>query len=520
MIARRLTDLLDHSARRYPESTAVIVPGGERITYAELGRLSDQLRDRLAALGVRPGDRVGIRVRKSAGTVAMIFGIMKAGAAYVPVDAESPTARAAYILNNCRVRAVLTEESQAGELRESLRRLGANPAILSVADGASVESLETLLNSLESASTVPHELPADSLAYILYTSGSTGKPKGVMLSHANALSFVDWCSDTFHPHADDRVSSHAPFHFDLSIFDLYVSIKHGATIVLIGEALGKEAVRLAKVISTEEITVWYSTPSILGLLARYGKMKRYGYPRLRLVLFAGEVFPVPQYLDLRGVWPQPQFFNLYGPTETNVCTCYEVPADPAISRMSTFPIGRVCNPNRAKVVDDRDESVMAGCAGQLLISGPNVMRGYWELPEKNAQAFLVDSYGTQWYRTGDIVTEGADGFHFVGRRDRMVKRRGYRVELGEIEIGLLSSGDLREAAVVAVPDSESGVWITAFVSGAQEAPLGTVALKSLSMRHLPPYMIPDNFVVVTAVPRTSTDKVDYEELKRIATESQ
>jgi amino acid adenylation domain-containing protein len=449
----------------------------------------------------------------------MIFGILKIGAAYVPVDADSPTARAAYILNNCRVRVVLTEASQANELRDSLLELGACPVILCVADGASAESLEALLNSLETSSSVPDRIPEDSLAYILYTSGSTGNPKGVMLSHANALSFVDWCSETFRPHAEDRVSSHAPFHFDLSIFDLYVSIKHGATIVLIGEALGKEAMRLAQVISAEEITIWYSTPSILGLLARYGKMKRYGYSRLRLVLFAGEVFPVRQYVALRGVWAHPRFFNLYGPTETNVCTWYEVPDDPAVSRMSTFPIGRICSPNQAMVVDDHGESVKAGGAGELLISGPNVMRGYWELPEKNAHAFLVDSRGTHWYRTGDIVTEGADGFHFVGRRDRMVKRRGYRVELGEIEVGLLGSGELREAAVVAVHDSESGVRITAFVSGGQRTSLGTVALKSLSMRHLPPYMIPDSFVVLPAVPRTSTDKVDYEELKRVATQS-
>lgn len=517
---RLLTDLLDHSVRHYPGKTAIVVPGGERITYAELGKLSDQLRDRLAALGVVPGDRVGLRLRKSAGTVAVIFGILKVGAAYVPVDADSPTTRAAYILHDCRVRVVFTEKSLGNGLRDSLLRLGADPVILSVADGASAESLEALLNTLEAASTVPDRIRENSLAYILYTSGSTGNPKGVMLSHANALSFVDWCSETFRPNAEDRVSSHAPFHFDLSIFDLYVSAKHGATIVLIGESLGKEAMRLAQVISAEGITIWYSTPAILGLLTRYGKIHRHDYPQLRLVLFAGEVFPVAQYLSLRRTWSHPRFFNLYGPTETNVCTWYEVPDDPAVSRMSTFPIGKVCSPNQAMVVDDRGQPVKAGSTGELVISGPNVMRGYWELPEKNTQAVLVDSRGTQWYRTGDIVAEGTDGFHFVGRRDRMVKRRGYRVELGEIEVGLLSCGEFREAAVVAVPDSESGVRITAFVSGGQRTSLGTAALKALSMRHLPPYMVPDSFVVLPAVPRTSTDKVDYEELKRVATHSQ
>ena len=142
------------------------------------------------------------------------------------------------------------------------------------------------------------------------------------------------------------------------------------------------------------------------------------------------------------------------------------------------------------------------------------MRGYWELPEKNAQVFLVDSDGIKWYRTGDIVTEDADvGFQYIGRRDRTVKRRGHRVELGEIEASLLRDGEIREAAVVAVPDVNSGVRITAFVSCGQTRSLSTSALKAISLRSLPRYMVPDNFVVLDGVPRTSTDKVDYEELK-------
>ena len=512
-----LSDLLDQSTRMYPERTAVAVPNGERISYAALGSLSDRLRNRLWALGVVPGDRIGICAHKSVGTVAMIFGVLKARAVYVPVDPDSPLARAAFVLNNCRVKVVLTEIGLQADLEEHLRRSGACPTILPVADGGSTESLEQLVESLESASARPCQSDADPLAYILYTSGSTGLPKGVILSHANALSFIDWCSEIFQPTPEDRVSSHAPFHFDLSIFDLYVSIKHGATLVLIGEALGKEAMRLARVIAAERISIWYSTPSILGLLARYGKMTRYDYSRLRLVLFAGEVFPIPQYHALRAIWAHPRFFNLYGPTETNVCTGYEVPEDSTISTMSTFPIGKVCRPNRARVIDDNGQQVEAGAAGELIISGPNVMRGYWELPEKTAQAFMIDGEGTRWYRTGDIVTESASGFQFVGRRDRMVKRRGYRVELGEVEVGLLRSDDIREAAAIALSDPESGVRIVAFVSADRGSVLSTAVLKSLSTRLLPPYMIPDSFVVVPTLPRTSTDKVNYQELQRVAT---
>jgi non-ribosomal peptide synthetase component F len=163
------------------------------------------------------------------------------------------------------------------------------------------------------------------LAYILYTSGSTGKPKGVMLSHDNAVSFVDWCSEVFTPSASDRFSSHAPFHFDLSILDIHVALKHGATLVLVAEERGKDPTHLADLIEHEGITIWYSAPSILSLLAQFGGLAGRRFPGLRLVLFAGEVFPVKHLRSLCQLVPGPRYFNLYGPTETNVCTSTRCP---------------------------------------------------------------------------------------------------------------------------------------------------------------------------------------------------
>lgn len=523
MDARSLVDLLDDSSSCYPGKTAIEVPGGEHVTYSELASLSDRVRDRLCHLGVLPGDRVALRLRKAAGGIAVIFGILKAGATYVPLDSESPVERVAYILNNCRVRAVITERCLEADLVRQLRQSSCSPIVLSLEDESTANALDKLLDGLQALFPAPaygsrRRGGGADTAYILYTSGSTGAPKGVMLSHANALSFVDWCSETFAPMPDDRFSSHAPFHFDLSIFDIFVAIKHASTIVLFNEALGKEAMRLAQTISSERITIWYSTPSILGLLGRYGKLERYDYSALRMVLFAGEVFPVPQYLRLRAFWNRPRFFNLYGPTETNVCTFFEIPDDELVSPMSTFPIGRMCKPNLGMVIDEEGNRIRAGGAGELVVSGPNVMQGYWELPEQNARAFFVEGAGTKWYRTGDIVTEDPDrGFIYVGRRDRMVKRRGYRVELGEIEAALLRSEDVQEAAVVATSDVESGVRVTAFVCGTQSHSVNAKVLKSIALRNLPRYMIPDSFVVIAEVPRTSTNKVNYEELKRWAT---
>jgi amino acid adenylation domain-containing protein len=513
-----LAALLDASAERFPAKPAVMVPDGPSLTYAELAALSDRLRDRLWHIGVRPGDRIGIRLHKSTAAVAAIFGILKTGAAYVPVDAESPAARGAFILNDCQVRVIITERSLEAALVSELQQLGAAPQILALdttADGPSLDAALAAVQAADPAPPVPsvHSAPAD-IGYILYTSGSTGKPKGVVLTHGNALSFIDWCSDTFAPSSDDVFSSHAPFHFDLSILDIYVSLKHGATLVLIGEALGKDPIKLAAAIASSGITVWYSTPSILSLLAEYGKLDRHDCSALRMVFFAGEVFPVPRFRNLVRFWSGPRYFNLYGPTETNVCTYYEVPADGSWEALDTFPIGGICPPNQGIVVDEHDRQVARGKAGELLVSGPNVMTGYWNLPDQNQRAFFVDAQGTHWYRTGDIVTEDDRAmYRYVGRRDRMVKRRGYRVELGEIEAGLLRHPDVREASVVSVPHPETGVRITAFVSAQGDRPLTIIGLKQFSSRSLPPYMIPDAFVVLEALPRTSTDKVDLQALR-------
>lgn len=518
--ASNLAQLLDDSARRHPTRIAVTVPGTASVTYGDLAELSNRFRDRLWHLGVCPGDRVGLRMHKGIDSLAAIFGILKVGAAYVPVDAESPPARGAFILNDCQVKVLLTEQKLSAALRHELISLGARPIVLELPDDCASGALMALLDDMQQTDPAPSAMTAaddlDRIAYILYTSGSTGNPKGVVLTHGNALSFVDWCSDVFRPTAEDTFSSHAPFHFDLSILDIYVAMKHGARLVLIGEELGKDPIRLASVIEAERITIWYSTPSILSLLANFGKLERHRHDSLRLVLFAGEVFPLPQFSLLQKAWPRPRYFNLYGPTETNVCTWYEVPDDGSWTSMRTFPIGRICPPNRGRVVDESGQDVAIGEEGELVVAGPNVMQGYWNLPDRNALAFLTDDGGERWYRTGDIVRLDASGdYVYLSRRDRMVKRRGYRIELGEIETGLMRHADIRESAVVAVPDDESGVRIVAFVSCAGVQSLGVIALKSIAAKSLPPYMIPDKFAVVEALPRTSTDKTDYQRLKSL-----
>ena len=264
------------------------------------------------------------------------------------------------------------------------------------------------------------------------------------------------------------------------------------------------------------ISVWYSTPSILRLVVEYGKLEERDWSALRLVLFAGEVFPVKHLRALKKLWPVPEYFNLYGPTETNVCTYFEIPRDIPDDRTEPFPIGFTCSADRAIVVDDDDREVAAGDDGELLIAGGSVMRGYWNLPDRTAQSFFIDTSGTSWYRTGDLVRLSADdGYIFSGRRDRMVKRRGYRVELGEIEAALYRHPLVSEVAVTSVPDEANGVLVKAFLALTGETRPSLVEMKRFCMDHLPAYMVPDRFIFPGALPKTSTDKVDYQRLKEL-----
>jgi len=520
-VTSSLHGLFVAAAARHSDRVAVVLPGRGEITYGALDRLSNRLRDRLHAMGVRPGDRVGIYVGKSIDSVAAICGILKCGAAYVPVDPTAPPARNAYILDNCRVAALIVESRFRAALETELEALGPLPPMLGVDAAGTADALAGALDAADRdapAAVVATATPEPgALAYILYTSGSTGKPKGVMLSHENAVSFVDWCSEAFEPSHEDRFSSHAPFHFDLSILDLHVALKHGASIVLIPEERGKDPQHLAQLIDDHRITIWYSAPSILSLLAQFGDLRSHDGSSLRLVLFAGEVFPVKHLRTLTALLPRPRYFNLYGPTETNVCTYYEVVPPVPDERTVPYPIGTVCSHLRAKVVGTEGEAIAAGDEGELCIAGRGVMQGYWELPEQTARGFIVDPDGTRWYRTGDVVVEEAGGVYtYRGRRDRMVKRRGYRVELGEIEGGLYQHPRAKEVAVVATPDEEAGVRVTAFLSVREGAPPSLVEMKRFAAERLPLYMVPDRFVWLEALPKTSTDKVDYQQLKAMS----
>jgi amino acid adenylation domain-containing protein len=540
MDGRHLTQLLESAVARRPGHPAVEDEYGRQQSYSTLARGADRLATRLARWGVDRGDRVGVWLPKSLEAVTAIHGILRTGASYVPVDPAGPAVRAANILESSRVKAVVVSAELAPAFRAAWTASGPLPRLIVVdrspraGSGAGIAAAPEARSSTQLSASdaswdeiITDDAPSplkpacatDDLAYILFTSGSTGRPKGVMLSHANAFTFLDWCRHALGPWDDnDRFASHAPFHFDLSVFDLFAACGNAATLVLIGETLAKDPARLGDFLAARRISVWYSAPTILSLLAEHGGLDRAALAAPRLVLFAGEVFPLAALRRLRRLWPHAAMWNLYGPTETNVCTAFPIPTVIPPDRTSPYPIGPVCPPLEARVVDDHARDVPPGVRGELLIAGPGVMRGYFDQPELTALAFVVEGE-TRWYRTGDIVHDRGDGcFVFHGRRDRMIKKRGYRIELAEIESALYRHEGIDRAGVVA-QTGEAGVSITAFIALKTSQKKSIIAMKRHCMHHLPHYMVPDTITFLDDLPSTSTDKVDYQRLKLLAAEA-
>jgi clorobiocin biosynthesis protein CloN4 len=337
--------------------------------------------------------------------------------------------------------------------------------------------------------------PGD-LAYILYTSGSTGKPKGVCVTHENARAFIDWAYEELAPSPQDRFANHAPFAFDLSVLDLYVAFRAGASVHLIPPELSFAPIQLVEFLYRERISIWYSVPSALTVMMRYGGLLDRPAPdALRTVLFAGEPFPVTHLRSLAG-WTPARLMNLYGPTETNVCTFHEVtPAD--LDRDRPAPIGIAASGDRVWAQRDDGGVAALGEEGELLVDGPTVMSGYWGQPPHRGP-----------YHTGDLVRVLPGGaFDYLGRRDHMVKIRGHRVELGEVESVLEKHADVAEAAAIAVGEG-ADTRLVAFVAPQPGRGPGPLALKQHLAEHLPRYMIADEVQILPRLPRNGNGKID------------
>lgn len=496
---RTLTELVTRQVKARGDHVAVRAADGA-LTYAELDALADRLSAEMKRRGLAEGDRVGIWLEKSAAAVATMQAVLRAGGVYVPVDPLSPPARARAILDDCAVRLVVTNADREKQLADA--GTACNDVVVLERGDRWTESVPVAAPAAAGEPPPASARGGDDLAYVLYTSGSTGTPKGVCLSHENARAFVDWAVEAIGARPDDRFANHASFHFDLSVLDIYGAFAVGATVCVLPEGAAYQPKKMVAFVHDEKITVWYSVPSALMLMMERGDLLEAGVGALRVIVFAGEPFPPRSLSALQAKCEGVRLFNFYGPTETNVCTAWEVTRaiDP---EGAPIPIGTAASGDRVWALKEDGAVAGPGESGELVVEGPTVMRGYWGQPPPALP-----------YRTGDMVTLRDDGdFDYQGRRDQMVKVRGHRIDLGEVEHALRKHAHVRDVAVVCV-GSSLGARLVAVVL-AEGAEPSLLDVKRHCSTLVPTHMIPDRVVCVPELPLTRNGKVDRARLSEL-----
>ncbi|MFL6161539.1 MAG: non-ribosomal peptide synthetase [Jatrophihabitantaceae bacterium] len=494
-----LHDLVGASAARTPEQTALRFEGVD-VSYAELDAQANRLARLLQAEHrVGPERVVAILLDRGARIPLAQLAVLKAGGAWLPLDPMHPANRIAFQLSDAKAAVVITDSSLAGVLPPELPRL-----VLDDPD------LALRLAELTPTPPVCAARP-DNAAYLIYTSGSTGTPKGVLVSHRAVVNFVGAAQQLFSIGPDDRVLQFANPAFDVSIFDIYPALAHGATVVGAARSVLHDVDRLAVLLRQERISVCDLPPAVLGLLDPDS------LPDLRALFVGLEAFPA----ELVNRWrtSRREFHNGYGPTEATVaCVDYACPAEPLVAPP---PIGRAMANYRSYVLDATGNLAPIGIPGQLYIAGIGLARGYLGQPALTAERFVPCPYGEpgeRMYATGDVVAWQADGqLRFIGRSDGQVKIRGLRIELGEIEHALASFGGIRQSAVVVNEAAPGGPRLDAYLvldqeGGGATPELDTDALLVHLSEQLPLHMVPSTFTVLESLPLNPNGKLDRERL--------
>jgi len=465
-------------------------------SFQQVYEIALSFQQKLLEAGINKNDRVVLYSSKNTACVAMMIACSMCECIYVPVSSMNPVKRVLYIIEETTSRFILCDSASELELKQT---------------SLSLHPLYTGLNvTLFVNSTIYGEVPiSKEAAFILFTSGSTGTPKGVVVSHAAAISFLDWAANEFEITKDDVIASIAPFNFDLSVFDIYVTAKKAATLMLYTESETKNAMLMAQQISVDKVTTIYATPTFYSTLAHYGKLHKFGYLFLKNVLFAGEVFQLENFKVLLSHWPEKKYANLYGPTETNVCTFFKINTKQIDYK--TFPIGKNCSYSKLLLVDENDsEFHEANKQGELLVAGESLFEGYWNDPQKSFASMFLGSNEIEYYRTGDIVFKNdEDDLVYVARKDRMIKKNGFRIEPSEIEMVVTS---FPKVSNVAVLFSKLKNQIICFVEYPEPMEDSFTAIKQYCLISLPGYMVPDKFVILETLPKTNTGKIDLQAL--------
>jgi amino acid adenylation domain-containing protein len=483
---RAVPQLVDEQVRRRPDVVALVF-GAERLTYAALAARVDRSARGLVALGVAPGQRVGVVLHRSIDLVVALLATMTAGAAYVPIDPDYPASRIAFMLEDAAVAAIVTEDGLRDRLPATEARVVIAAALAATGEAAP---------SAPSAIALP-VLGAESLAYVIYTSGSTGRPKGVQIRQRALVNLLWSMASEPGLHEDDVLLALTTLSFDIAALELWLPLITGATLVLAPREAQGDGVALGRLLAACGATVMQATPATWKLLLDSGWP---GAPRLR-ALCGGEALSASlarQLLERCGA-----LWNLYGPTETTIWSAVHR-VEPARSLHGpTVPIGHPIANTQLHVLDDQLQPCGIGVVGELFIGGDGVSPGYLGLPALDAEKFVTVG-AARLFRTGDQVRRRGSGeLEFLGRRDHQIKLRGFRIELGEIEAALVAQPGVTDAVVVVRSFGPDDQRLVGYYVAGQPLPLRP-ALAAV----LPQYMVPASLIRLDALPRTPNGKLD------------
>ncbi|WP_082393480.1 non-ribosomal peptide synthetase [Nocardia arizonensis] len=487
-----LADLTADAAARTPDALALVdAAGGASLDYRAFDAAVNRLARRLIADGVGPETTVALAMRRSTALVTAMYAVVRAGGAYVPIDADHPADRIAHILGTAAPACVLTTAADGVPVRTDLPVLEVDRVDLTGYDAGPVCDAERI-----------RPLRPDHPAYVIFTSGSTGLPKGVSVPHSAVVNQLLWLRARFDLGGADAVLLKTPATFDLSVWELWSPLSVGARLVVTEPGVEREPDRLRELLDRHAITVLHAVPSLIGLLLSASETK---LPRgLRHVLAIGEALPPATAAEfLRAADGGARLWNLYGPTEAAVSiTGYEVTAEP----VHTVPIGAPAWNSRVYVLDGRLQPVPVGVSGELYLAGTQVARGYHGRVALTAERFVADPFAPgRMYRTGDIVRWRADGtLEYLERADFQVQIGGFRIELGEVETALRRRPGVRAAVAVAHRDERAGTRLVAYAATTESGAVLRTALAA----ELPAYMVPAAVVALDALPLNANGKVD------------
>jgi amino acid adenylation domain-containing protein len=514
-----LHDYLIDSARRLPDKVALVAKQA-RVTYRELDERSNALAHALAERGVARGDRVIVFADNTVEAAIAFWGVLKADAVVSIVNPLTKADKLAYLLNDCRAKALVTDAHLARISGTAARRSPHLAAVIVSGDlAAAGDALAGLPGVTAWADAVaagaaapPRRQAIDvDLASIIYTSGSTGEPKGVMLTHRNMLTACASISEYLRIAEDEVILGVLPLAFDYGLYQMIMAFARGARLVL--ERSFAFPAEVLKVVVAEQVTGFPGVPTIFAVLAGMTSLAQYDFSAIRYVTNTAAALPVKHITMLRELFPAARIYSMYGLTECKRCT-YLPPED--IGRKPES-VGIAIPNTELWIVDDHDRKLGPGEIGQLVIRGATVMKGYWEKPEATAKKLRPGPVpGEQVLYTGDLCRLDDEGYlYFVGRMDDIIKSRGEKVAPKEVEAALVEIPGVREAAVIGVPDELLGQAVKAFVvvDPAAAATLDAKAIQRACQARLESFMVPKHVEIVAELAKGATGKIDKKGLR-------